>query len=140
MTTIEAIGYIGYIAGAVAVFINRSSKEAQKTKDNNLKDLKDRVEILENERKESREQHLENQKAIANLEGQLSTYKEIPLKSIAKSLESLPVLAESNDKILKTLEHTAKVTTEISKTQAKAVLEVKEDLANSNPLPVEVIE
>jgi hypothetical protein len=114
MTTLEIIGYAGYVVGAVIIL-------ASKTKNDNLKDLKERVDILERERTEARQQHIDNQKAIANLEGQLQTYKEIPLKSIARSLESLPVLVDSNDKILKTLENTAQITNEISKVQIKAV-------------------
>jgi septal ring factor EnvC (AmiA/AmiB activator) len=84
---------------AVAFYVVRS-----KIKDENLKDLKERVEILERERDEARVQHVENQKAIANLEGQLSTYKEIPLKQIAESLQEL---SKSNEKILTVLEGSA---------------------------------
>ena len=97
MTTLEIIGYAGYVVGAVIIL-------ASKTKNDNLKDLKERVEILEAERKESREQHIDNQKAIANLEGQLLTYKEIPLKQIASSLSEL---STSNTRILSVLESSA---------------------------------
>ena len=72
-----------------------------KVKTDNLKDLKERVAILENEREQARQQHMENQKAIANLEGQLKTYKEIPLKQIAASLSELSI---SNNRILDALE------------------------------------
>ena len=88
------ITILGYLAGVVGAFILIFSK----VKNENLKDLQERVRILENERAVAQRQHLENQKAIANLEGQLITYKDIPLKSIAKSLEQL---AKSNKKILK---------------------------------------
>lgn len=100
MTALEVIGYAGYVVGGVIIL-------ASKTKSDNLKDLKERVEILEKERQEAREQHVENQKAIANLEGQLSTYKEIPLKSIASSLEALPKIVDSNSQILETLKGSA---------------------------------
>lgn len=83
----------------VAFYVVRS-----KVKDENLKDLKDRVEILEKEREEAREQHIENQKAIANLEGQLQTYKDIPLRRID---ESLALLASGNESILAVLENSA---------------------------------
>lgn len=42
MTTLEAIGYVGYIVGAAIIL-------ASKIKSNNLKDHKERVEILEKE-------------------------------------------------------------------------------------------
>ncbi len=102
MTTTEVIGYAGYVVGAVIIL-------ASKTKSDNLRDLKERVEILEKERTEAREQHIENQKAISNLEGQLSTYKEIPLKSIAKSLEVLPKIVDSNSSILDILKKNADI-------------------------------
>lgn len=86
----------------VAFYVVRS-----KVKDENLNDLKERVAILEKEREEARTQHLENQKAIANLEGQLKTYKDIPLKSIATSLEALPSIMNSNNLILTTLQNSA---------------------------------
>jgi len=99
---IGIIGYIGYAVGAVLILTS-------KTKSNNLSDLKERVEILEKEREYAREQHIDNQKAIANLEGQLSTYKEIPLKSIAQSLQALPLIVTSNQQILDTLNRSAKI-------------------------------
>lgn len=102
MTALEIIGYAGYVIGAVVIL-------ASKTKTDNIKDLMDRVQILEKERENAREQHIDNQKAIANLEGQLSTYKEIPLKSIAQSLEALPKIMDSNQKILNTLNSSAHI-------------------------------
>ena len=94
---ISALGYLVGVAGAITVLFSRVKTE-------NLSDLKERVEILEKEREFARQQHIENQKAISNLEGQLSTYKEIPLKSIAKSLDEL---SKSNGKILSRLEKSA---------------------------------
>lgn len=94
---LSIIGYLVGVAGAVTIIFSRVKTE-------NLSDLKDRVDILEKEREEARQQHIENQKAIANLEGQLATYKEIPLKSIAKSLDEL---STSNNRILDRLEKSA---------------------------------
>lgn len=128
MTALEIIGYAGYVVGAVIIL-------ASKTKSDNMNDLKDRVVILENERKEAREQHIDNQKAIANLEGQLSTYKEIPLKSIATSLESLPKIVEGNQHILDTLQHSALIAQDASQDGGLLVKTKK-----SNPLDVKVKE
>lgn len=121
-TVISVAGYVSLVIGAVLVLMS-------KVKTDNLNDLKQRVEILENERKlteedrekerkafrkelevereSSRKQHLENKEAIANLTGQLTTYKEIPLKSIATSLEALPQIMNSNSLILETLKGSA---------------------------------
>jgi len=87
--TLVALGVVGYYG------------MRSKVKNDNLKDLKDRVLILETERDEARLQHLENQKAIANLEGQLKTYKDIPLRRIDVSLAAL---ADSNSRIVQILE------------------------------------
>ena len=97
---ITVSGYISLVVGAVLVLMS-------KVKTDNLNDLKERVEILEKEREDAREQHIENQRAISNLEGQLNTYKEIPLKSIASSLEALPKIVDSNSQILETLKGSA---------------------------------
>jgi hypothetical protein len=97
ITTTSAIGYAIGIAGSVAIFFSRVKNE-------NLKDLRERVDILERERDTARLQHIDNQKAISNLEGQLKTYKEIPLKQISSSLIKL---ADSNNQILSTLQSSA---------------------------------
>lgn len=94
---LNILGIISLVGGAYLVLMS-------KIKTDNLNDLKERVEILEKEREFARQQHIENQKAISNLEGQLATYKEIPLKSIAKSLDEL---SKSNGKILSRLEKSA---------------------------------
>lgn len=98
-----AITISGYIALAMGAALSLMSK----VKNDNLSDLKDRVDILEKELKYAHNQHVDNQKAISNLEGQLQTYKEIPLKSIASSLEALPRIMESNTQILETLKGSA---------------------------------
>lgn len=107
MGHINFLSVTGYVAGVVGAVLILASK----TKTDNLNDLKERVEILEKEREFARLQHLENQKAISNLEGQLASYKEIPLKSIARSLETISQTTEEtgkgNARILQVLEGSA---------------------------------
>lgn len=88
----------------VAFYVVRS-----KVKDENLRDLKERVDILEHKLEDAHKQHVENQKAISNLEGQLQTYKEIPLKQIANSLTEL---SASNGQILAVLQSSAAISAE----------------------------
>ena len=90
-------GYISLVVGAILVLMS-------KVKTDNLNDLKERVDILEKELRYAKDEHMENQKAISNLQGQLQTYKEIPLKSIASSLDKL---SDSNNRILETLKGSA---------------------------------
>jgi phage pi2 protein 07 len=91
--TFSIIGYIlAVVAGIIIIF--------GRVRNQNYKDLKDRVKILEDDRKAAITQHLENQKAISNLEGQLSTYKEVPLKSISESLKALTKSNQNIENIL----------------------------------------
>lgn len=125
-------------------------------KDSNISDLSKRVEILEkerdelkkaiqNEREVAQKQHLENQKSISNLEGQLATYKEIPLKSIADSLAEIPKLVTSNQHILDRLDTSADIaakqqsdggTLVKTKPSNPIIVGTKED----NPLDVKPVE
>lgn len=124
MNPIEIIGYIGYVVGAVIIL-------SSKTKSDNIKDLMQRVEILEKERVDAREQHLENQKAISNLEGQLASYKEIPLRSIADSLQGITA---SNREIL----HVLQTSAGIAKRKSKQAVVVETN--PEHPLEVNVKE
>jgi len=122
---LSIIGYLVGVAGAITIIFSRVKTE-------NLADLKERVDILEKEREVARQQHIENQKSLANLEGQLATYKEIPLKSIAKSLDEL---SKSNGKILDRLEKSAVLAQKDSKDGGVLVKTKK-----TNPLDVKVKE
>lgn len=101
-TAINITGYLALVVGAVLIL-------KSKIKTDNINDLTERVKILEKEREYAREQHIENQKAISNLEGQLKTYKEIPLQQIANSLSQL---FDSNGQILSVLQKSAVIAAE----------------------------
>lgn len=118
-------GYLVGVGGAITIIFSRVKNE-------NLKDLKERVEILEKElvysrealekeRVSARDQHVENREAIAKLQGQVELYKDLQLKSIA----------ETNKQILKTLQGSATILASGTKTRAKAVEKVKTDLEHS---------
>lgn len=93
------------IVGAVFSFLRYANyKTTVKLQNDNIKALQDQTQILKAELAGSREDHIEALKLISNLQGQLQTYKEIPLKSIAASLENL---ADSNNRILQRLETSA---------------------------------
>lgn len=112
----NALAIMGYVALAISsglvIYANNQSAKS-KIKDDNNKDLTARVEILEKEREYAREQHIENQKAIANLEGQLKTYKDIPLQQIATSIEEQ---AKASKEILNVLRGSAEVAENEAKT------------------------
>lgn len=131
-TFITVTGYISLVFSSVLVLTSR-------VKTANLNDLKERVDILEKELKYAHEQQHDNQKAIANLEGQLTTYKEIPLKSIASSLEKLAentrTTEKSNSLILKILKESALIASHAADDGGVLVKTKK-----ANPLSVEVKE
>lgn len=95
-------GYIVGVGGAISILFS-------KVKNQNYNDLKERVRILEQERKSSRDEHILNKEAIAKLEGKLEAYKEIPLKFIPEALETL---IKSNASILETLNKSAEIADE----------------------------
>lgn len=89
---IEALIVIGGMGGLVyAVFKNSTVKAT-------IQSQKELIETLTKQVSELRTLHIENEKAIAKLSGQLEVYKEIPLKDIA---DTLKLLHEDHKKILK---------------------------------------
>lgn len=72
----------------------QNQKELIETYEKRLKALEDQAEL-------DKKQHLENVKAIAELQGQLKVYKEIPLQQIADSMKEL---SATNKKLLNRLD------------------------------------
>jgi hypothetical protein len=48
-----------------------------------------RLKSLENQREDDRHQHIENVKAIAELQGQINVYKELPLQQLADTMREI---------------------------------------------------
>lgn len=82
--------------------------------------LNGRLDVLAEENKELHKQHVESQKAIAELQGQIKVYKELPLQDISNSLKALEVLPEEFRKITKSQsETTVKALHDIIKSNKK---------------------
>lgn len=80
---VEGLIVIAGIAAVVyAVFKNSTVKAT-------ITSQKELIETLTAQVQELRTLHLENEKAIAKLSGQLEVYKEIPLKDIAGALKNI---------------------------------------------------
>ena len=129
MDVLQIIGYAGYVIGAAVIL-------ASKTKTDNIKDLKERVEILEKERKydkellqteraEAAKKHVANREAIAKLQGQVEIYKDLQLKSIA----------ETNQRILEVLSKSALIA-QTAADSGGVLVHTKEE----HPLDVKVTE
>jgi uncharacterized protein HemX len=87
----EGILILTGIAGVVyAVFKSQTTKAT-------IQSQKELIETLTAQISELRTLHMENEKAIAKLSGQLEVYKEIPLKEIGESLKQL---SETQKRIL----------------------------------------
>ncbi len=102
------------VVGAVLAYLYVKSRLPKETIDQQTKlitTLEVRIKTMEMENREQLKKHIENEKAIAALQGQIAVYKELPLQDIAKSLkalESLPrefqkTTQENGDKILKAI-------------------------------------
>ena len=74
--------FAGICAIFYAVFKNTTVKQT-------IANQKDLIELLTSQVNELRTLHLENEKAISKLSGQIEVYKEIPLKDIATSLQQI---------------------------------------------------
>ncbi len=120
---ISILGYLVGVAGAITIIFS-------KVKNENLKDLRARVEILEKERadykelltterEQSKKQHIQNRESIARLEKEVEIYKDLQLSSIA----------ETNRQILTTLQMSSKTLIKDTASAAKHVAEVSADLS-----------
>jgi hypothetical protein len=104
------------IGGAILVIKSRIPQLTIK----NLQQLNDtyekRITALEEKIKEDAHLHVENTKAIANLQGQIKIYKELPLQALADGMERVveisKVNADSNAQILKVLQTTSRINAE----------------------------
>lgn len=91
---IEGLIVLGGVGAVVfAVFKNQTVKQT-------IQSQKDLIETLTAQVNELRTLHMENEKAIARLTGQVEVYKELPLADLAKSMKEM---AETQGQILKEL-------------------------------------
>lgn len=85
---------VGVIVLAVLYVRSRLPKQTIEQQAQLIESLQARVQDLE-------KGHVNNERVIAELTGQLKVYKEIPLEEIAKSLKNLENLPEKIEQVLK---------------------------------------
>jgi len=111
MDPLSIIGYIVGVGGGIAILFSRIPKQTITSYEQLTTALKGRIEALEEQSKVDHQNHLENIKAIADLQGQIKVYKELPLQAMAKAMQDISdvnkVIAKSNEIILKTLKESA---------------------------------
>jgi hypothetical protein len=81
-----------------------------------IKNLQDLVASQTQSIAELKERGIEDAKAISKLEGQIAVYKELPLRELADGIKEVVKISKdnaiSNQKILETLQSTAKINEE----------------------------
>jgi len=85
------------IAGIAAIFFAVFKNATVKATIASQKDL---IDTLTAQVKELRQLHIENEKAISKLTGQVEVYKELPLTELAHSMQTM---AQAQEQILKIL-------------------------------------
>lgn len=89
MTIFNVLGYCAFIIGGI--FYARSRVPNQ-TIDNYEKlsvAQEKRIKALEDQSKLDREDHIESMRAIADLQGQIKVYKELPLQEMAIAMDKI---------------------------------------------------
>lgn len=113
-------GYIAAFVGAILYAFSRQPKQTIANYKELAESQEKRITALEAQAKIDHENHISNIKAIADLQGQIKVYKELPLQE----------LAEANKNILNILQQSAITLAIDTHDAASAVAEVKTDLKN----------
>ena len=98
VVTVEII--VGVLLGILYIK-SRLPKETIEQQTKLIAALEGRIKTMEDDNKILLRKHVENEKAIAMLEGQIKVYKELPLQDIAKSLKALENIPTEFEKITK---------------------------------------
>lgn len=102
LKSIEAVVILAGLAGVFyAVFRARTTADIISNQGTLISTLKDRLDVLQEENKELMSKHIENEKAIADLQGQIKVYKELPLQKLADNMDEI---TKTNKSILQLLE------------------------------------
>ena len=124
MDPISIIGYASLIIGSILTLFSRIPKQTIQNQKVLIDTYEKRLKALEDQKEEDHKTQLENVKAIADLQGQIKVYKELPLQEMAKAMEEISrvnkAIADGNSEILRTLRGgTVEETTTNTKTVKK---------------------
>lgn len=116
MDPIAIIGYISLAVGSILALFSRIPKQTITNYEQLSVAQEKRIAALEEQSKIDHKNHLENIKAIADLQGQIKVYKELPLQEMAKAMQDISdgnkAIAESNRQILLSLQRSAMIASE----------------------------
>ena len=83
-----AISSIFLIISSALAIVSRLPKQTIENQKALIETYEKRLKALEDQKEEDRKQHIENVKAIAELQGQINVYKELPLQQMADSMRA----------------------------------------------------
>lgn len=111
MDPVSVIGYVALVAGSALAIFSRIPKQTITNQKDLIETYEKRLKALEEQGKEDQRQHIQNVKDIADLQGQIKVYKELPLQEMAGAMKDISEvnkqIAASNQEILKTLKSSA---------------------------------
>lgn len=84
-----AISSVFLIVSSVLAIRSQIPKQTIQNQKELIETYEKRLKALEDEEKANKKQHIENVKAIAELQGQINVYKELPLQSLADSMKEI---------------------------------------------------
>lgn len=132
MDIFALIAVIVVIIGGVISLRQKQPKEIISNQKVLIETYEKRLKALEDQSVADHKQHIENAKAIADLQGQIKVYKEIPLRQLADSMQKISDvnegIAASNQEILKTLKSSAKTLAHDTETALHGTAQVAIDL------------
>lgn len=106
MDAFSIAGFISLVIGSILTVVSRIPNQTIENQKALIDTYEKRLKALEDQRTEDHKQHVENAKAIAELQGQLKAYKEIPLKKLADAVEKTEVENVEKFKILQQIAET----------------------------------
>lgn len=131
VVTVEII--VGVLLGVLYIK-SRLPKETIDQQTKLIDALEKRLATMEAEHKDLLTKHVENEKKIATLEGQIQVYKELPLQDIAKSLKALENIPTEFERI--TNKNNKQIMQAISNVKVQNVSHqnVKEEVVNNQTM------
>jgi|GEM_PF-3675457 len=111
MDPITIVGYIALVLGSILTVFSRLPKQTIQNQKDLIDTYEKRLKALEDQKEEDHKTQLQNVRDIADLQGQIKVYKELPLQEMATAMQRISevnqTIAKSNEQILKTLNASA---------------------------------
>lgn len=132
MDPITIGAYVVGIGGSILALFSRIPKQTIQNQKDLIETYEKRLKALEDQKEEDHRTQLQNVRDIADLQGQIKVYKELPLQEMASAMQEISRvnkgIAESNQEILKTLKSSAVTLAHDTETTMQGTAEVALEL------------